>query len=111
MLFCKGFVSAAHCPRRERSVFTCSHHVGANTHTFEDVGFELVEDLPYGLHMRLQVLGVLRHSSQCRRQDRAQIESQDAVHGVAGKRGLRRGTKALLWCPFDSFSACVFCPI
>lgn len=62
---------------------------GATTHTFEDVDFELVEDLPYGLHVRLQVLGVLRHSIQCRRQNRAQIESQDAVHGVAGKRGLR----------------------
>lgn len=67
---------------------------GTNTHTFDDIAFELGEDLLYGLHVRLQVLGALRHSSQCRRQNRAQIELQDAVHCVAGKRGLKGNESA-----------------
>lgn len=59
------------------------------THASGDVPLEVVEDLLYGLHVGLQVLGVLCHFGQGCRQNRVQIKRQDAVHGVAGKRRLK----------------------
>lgn len=99
---------------RERPIFTSSFSCIVTcdvTHTSEDITFELVEDVLYGLHVRLQVLGGLRHSSQCCRQNRVQIELQYAVHGVAGKRGLRRdeSTRVFMVSYNCRFLACALC--
>lgn len=59
------------------------------THTRGDISLELVEDLLDGLHVRLQVPGVLGHPGHGRGQHRAQVEVQDAVHGVARERALQ----------------------
>lgn len=72
------------------------------THTFGDITLELVKDLLYGLHMRLQVLVVLRHSGHGCRQDGAQVKVQQAVHGVAGKRALRGGNSSLVSAAHDA---------
>lgn len=60
------------------------------THTTGNLDLELVKDLLNGLHVGLQVFGFRRDTGQRRGQNRVQVELQDAVHSVAGKRRLER---------------------
>lgn len=54
-----------------------------------DITLELVEDLLYGLHMRLQVGRVVGRTGRRFGQDGAQVKAQDAVDGLASEIALR----------------------
>lgn len=55
-----------------------------------NLDLELVKDLLNGLNVRLQVFGFLRDIGQRCGKNHVQVEIQDAVHSVAGKRRLER---------------------
>lgn len=63
---------------------------GARTHAMGNLDLELVKDLLNGLHVGLQVFGFLRDIGQRCGKNHVQVEIQDAVHSVAGKRRLER---------------------
>lgn len=64
------------------------------THTIRDLDLELIEDLLNGFHVGLQVPGFRRDRGQRPGQNRVQVEPQDPVHEVAGKRRLERSQSA-----------------
>lgn len=70
-----------------------------------NLDLELVKDLLNGLHMGLQVFGFRRDTGQRSGKNRVQVELQDAVHSVAGKRRLERCESARVGMVLLSFPA------
>lgn len=83
--------TAVNAPRWPDSAHAAARTCLSATHTFGDVTVELVEDLLDGLHVGLQVPGVVTHSGHRRGQNRVQIKAQNAVYGLAGEGSLKEG--------------------
>lgn len=76
------------------------------THTIRDLDLELIEDLLNGFHVGLQVPGFHRERGQRPGQNRVQVELQDPLHEVAGKRRLERSRSAHVSMVLHSLCAC-----